>query len=478
MAKSKASSRRSNTKLWGGGFREELDELAFEFSKSINLDARLYKEDIQGSLAHIDMLAAQGLLSKREAATLTQALHTVEKELEQGKFPFENGQEDIHLAIEKRLYDLVGSVAGKLHTARSRNDQVATDERLYLRRRIDELIACLTTLQTELVAKADKYFNAVMPGYTHLQRAQPVLLSHHLLAYCEMFERDKSRLQDCRVRLNVSPLGAAALAGTPHPIDRRRTARTLGFSDVLRNSMDAVSDRDYLIEFIAACSIIMMHLSRLAEEVVLWSSEEFRFITLSDAFTTGSSIMPQKKNPDMAELVRGKTGRVYGDLMNILTVMKGLPLAYNRDMQEDKFPMLDAADTTEACLRVFAAMLRSAVFNVEQMHRAVLQGYTTATDLADYLANKGVPFREAHEITAKIVQYASAQHLLLQDLDLKILKQFSPLFEDDVYAYLNPESSPARKRSEGSTAPKEVMAQLDFWKKMLSGKGNAAKRKA
>lgn len=467
MPKVKKTVQRRNTKLWGGGFKEELDTLAFEFSKSIEIDARLYKEDIQGSLAHVEMLAAQGILSKREAATLTRGLRTIEKELDQGTFPLEDGQEDIHLAIEKRLYALVGSVAGKLHTARSRNDQVATDERLYLRRRIDELNEQICYLQQTLVEQADKYFNMLMPGYTHLQRAQPILLSHHLLAYCEMFERDKARLRDCKTRLNLSPLGAAALAGTPHPIDRRRTATALGFSGILRNSIDAVSDRDYIIEFIAACAIVMMHLSRLAEEVVLWSSQEFRFITLSDAFTTGSSIMPQKKNPDMAELVRGKTGRVYGDLMNILTVMKGLPLAYNRDMQEDKFPLFDAADTTEACLKIFAAMLRSATFNVEQMQQAVWHDYSTATELADYLASKGVPFREAHEITAKVVQYAAEHHLLLSDLDLKILRQFSGVFEDDVSEYLNPEKSPARKRSEGSTAPKEVKAQLEFWKKTL-----------
>ncbi|MFN3395072.1 MAG: argininosuccinate lyase, partial [Candidatus Thermochlorobacter sp.] len=327
-----------------------MNALAFEFSKSLELDCKLYKEDIRGSLAHVAMLGAQGIIEKSEAEQIAQGLRQIEQELDAGKFSFESGEEDIHLAIEKRLHDLIGSVAGKLHTARSRNDQVATDERLYLRQRITELIEHLTALQRALFEKAEKHFGALMPGYTHLQRAQPVLLSHHLLAYVEMFERDKSRYADCQRRLNVSPLGAAALAGTPHPIDRRYSAALLGFSGITRNSIDSVSDRDYIIEFISACAIVMMHLSRLAEEFVLWSSQEFRFITIGDAFTTGSSIMPQKKNPDMAELVRGKTGRVYGDLMNMLTTMKALPLAYNRDMQEDKFPMLDAAETTAASL--------------------------------------------------------------------------------------------------------------------------------
>jgi argininosuccinate lyase len=473
-SKKSASAARANTKLWGGGFKEELNAMAFEFSKSIDLDSKLYKEDIAGSLAHVEMLATQGLLTKSDAEKLSQGLRKIEKELDTGTFPFAIGQEDIHMAIEKRLHDLIGAVAGKLHTARSRNDQVATDERLYLRRRISEITDLLTELQRTLLSKAEQHFGAVMPGYTHLQRAQPILLSHHLLAYVEMFERDKSRYMDGLRRLNISPLGAAALAGTPHPIDRRQTAKALGFAGILRNSMDAVSDRDYVIEFIATCAIVMMHLSRLAEEFVLWSSQEFRFITIGDAFTTGSSIMPQKKNPDMAELVRGKTGRVYGDLINILTVMKALPLAYNRDMQEDKFPMLDAADTTAACLKIFSAMIASTTFNVEVMRTALLHDYATATDIADYLVQKGLAFREAHEIAAKIVSYAIDHNLLLPNLPLETLQQFSPAIDEQIFEVLNPERSPTRKRSEGSTAPKAVKTQLNFWKKALSSTVRAA----
>ncbi len=482
----KSNSRpRTNAKLWGGGFTEELNALALEFSKSLELDSKLYKEDIRGSLAHVAMLGAQGIIEKSEAEQIAQGLRQIEQELDTGKFPFESAEEDIHLAIEKRLHDLIGSVAGKLHTARSRNDQVATDERLYLRQRITELMDHLTAFQRALFEKAERHFGALMPGYTHLQRAQPILLSHHLLAYIEMFERDKSRYADCQRRLNVSPLGAAALAGTPHPIDRRYSAALLGFSGITRNSMDSVSDRDYVIEFISTCAIVMMHLSRLAEEFVLWSSQEFRFITIGDAFTTGSSIMPQKKNPDMAELVRGKTGRVYGDLMNMLTTMKALPLAYNRDMQEDKFPMLDAAETTAASLKIFTAMLGATTFNLEVMRAAVLQDYSTATDIADYLAKKGVPFREAHEIVAQIVRHAVEHRVLLNELTLDVLHRFSPAFEQDVFDYLNPEHSPARKRSEGSTSPKAVKAQLRFWKKVLgkserlapNGQAHAAKQR-
>jgi argininosuccinate lyase len=315
--------------------------------------------------------------------------------------------------------------------------------------------------------KAEAHFGAVMPGYTHLQRAQPILLSHHLLAYMEMAERDKSRLADALNRLNVSPLGSAALGGTPLPIDRRRAAKTLGFADILENSIDGVSDRDYIIEFIAACAIISMHLSRLAEEFVLWSSLEFGFITIDDAFTTGSSIMPQKKNPDMAELVRGKTGKVYGALMSILTLMKGLPLAYNRDMQEDKLPMFEAFDTTKQTLDIFSAMIRSTEFHAEEMQRAVYRDFSTATELADYLTKKDIPFREAHEIVGKLVGYCVENRVLLSDLQLKTLHSFSPAFDDDVFEYLNPETSPARKLSAGSSSPKEVRKQLTKWKRLL-----------
>ncbi|MFQ3608519.1 MAG: argininosuccinate lyase [Chloroherpetonaceae bacterium] len=459
---------KANQKLWGGRFKEELNALAFDFSKSIHIDKRLYREDIAGSLAHVEMLAQRGILAPSEANQIGRGLREIEKEIEEGIFNFENGQEDIHMAIEQRLHEKIGSVAGKLHTARSRNDQIATDERLWLRGAIETISHSLQTLQRALLEQSQRHFGAVMPGYTHLQRAQPILLSHHLLAYIEMFERDKSRFHDALSRINFSPLGAAALGGTPIPIDRRKTAKTLGFSDILENSIDAVSDRDYIIEFISACAITAMHLSRLAEEWVLWSSQEFRFITIGDAFTTGSSIMPQKKNPDMAELVRGKTGKIYGALINILTTMKGLPLAYNRDMQEDKSPMFDAFDTTKQSLEIFAAMIYATEFHINEMRNAVFRDFSTATELADYLVRKGVAFREAHEIVGKVVAHCAENHLLLSDLQLKALHNFSPAFDADVFEFLNPEKSPARKKSAGSTSPKEVMKQLSKWKRLLN----------
>jgi argininosuccinate lyase len=461
-----------SAKLWGGGFKEEMNALAFAFSKSLDIDVRLYKEDIRGSLAHVEMLGAQRIIPLADAHKIIGALRSIEKELDAGTFPFDSGQEDIHLAIEQRLHEKIGAVAGKLHTARSRNDQSATDVRLWLRQTIAAFQTSISELQRALVEKADAHFGAIMPGYTHLQRAQPILLSHHLLAYCDMLERDKSRYADCGDRANYSPLGAAALAGTPHNINRRQTAKTLGFAGIQENSIDAVSDRDALIEFVSACAITQMHLSRLAEEFVIWSSQEFRFIRIGDAFTTGSSIMPQKKNPDMAELVRGKTGRVYGALMNLLTTMKGLPLAYNRDMQEDKFPLFDAADTTADCLKIFTAMIRATTFNLDRLRAAVYHDFSTATELADYLVTKAVPFREAHEITAKVVAYCVDEQKLLADLDLKTLQRFSTAFAKDVYDFLNPEKSPPRKKSEGSTAPREVKKQLQKWKTRLKRTSN------
>ncbi|MCS6989748.1 MAG: argininosuccinate lyase [Chloroherpetonaceae bacterium] len=457
-----------NAKLWGGRFTEDLNALAFEFSKSIHIDKRLYREDIAGSLAHIEMLAQKGIIAPSEASQIGRGLREIEKEIDEGVFPLDSGQEDIHLAIEQRLFEKIGNVAGKLHTARSRNDQIATDERLWLRSAIQTLAESVASLQRALLEKSDAHFGAIMPGYTHLQRAQPILLSHHLLAHIETFERDKSRLRDALARMNFSPLGAAALAGTPIPIDRHKTAKALGFAGIVENSIDAVSDRDYVIEFISACAIAMMHLSRLAEEWVLWSSQEFGFITIADAFATGSSIMPQKKNPDMAELVRGKTGRVYGALISVLTTMKGLPLAYNRDMQEDKVPMFEAFDTTKQCFDIFAEMARSTEFHESEMKKAVHRDFSTATELADYLTKKGVPFREAHEIVGNIVRFCVAERLLLPDLHLKTLHAFSPAFDDDVFEYLNPEKSPARKKSAGSTSPKEVAKQIAKWKRLLN----------
>jgi argininosuccinate lyase len=457
----------ANAKLWGGRFKEELNELAFDFSKSIETDRRFYREDIAGSLAHVEMLAAERIISKSDATKIAKALKEIQGEIERGTFPFQSGQEDIHMAIEQRLREKVGAIGGKLHTARSRNDQVALDERLYLRRAINDIIGEIKGVQTALLQKAKQHADTVMPGYTHLQRAQPVLLSHHLLAYISMFQRDVERFQDGFRRLNLSPLGAAALGGTSFPIDRERVATSLAFDGVVANSIDAVSDRDYLIEFASTCAITMMHLSRLAEEMVLWSSTEFRFITIGDAFTTGSSIMPQKKNPDMAELARGKTGKVYGALMNLLTLMKGLPLAYNRDMQEDKSPMFDAADTTKACLKIFAAMLSTTEFHRDRLRETLNNDFSCATEIADYLVRKNIPFRDAHEITGKIVAFCIEKKRSLASLAMDDLQLFSSVFRSDVFECLVPEKSVALKQSKGSTSPKEVKSQIAFWEKVL-----------
>ncbi len=453
--------------LWGGRFKQPLSEIALKFSTSIELDKQLYAEDIAGSIAHVEMLAACKILTASEARRIRTALKSILKEIETGKYDPSDKYEDIHSAIENRLIQKIGPLGGKLHTARSRNDQIALDERLYLRGAIKEISKLITNLQRVLLYKAERYFDVIMPGYTHTQRAQPILLSHHLLAYVSMFERDYERLQGCFKRVNKSPLGAAALAGTPFPIDRQKVAKKLGFDGIIENSIDAVSDRDYIIEFISACSIIMMHLSRFAEELVLWTTKEFNFAEISDAYTTGSSIMPQKKNPDMAELVRGKTGRVYGSLINILTMMKALPLSYNRDMQEDKFPLFDTVATTRQCLFIFAHILVHTTFKTKVLQEELRNDFLTATDMADYLVKKGVPFREAHEITGKVVNYCIEHKMYFGNLDLETLTLFSTKFDADIFDIILPHASVQNKKSAGSTNPHEVKKQIVHWTKIL-----------
>ncbi len=449
--------------LWSGRFREPLSTPAFEFSKSVHIDGKLWREDIEGSLAHVAMLGAQGIISKQDSAKIARGLKEIAKELESNTFKFTDEMEDIHLAIETRLIEKIGPVGGKLHTGRSRNDQVALDERLYLRSAVAGLRVAIKQLQSALLTQAKVHLTTIMPGYTHLQRAQPVLLSHHLLAYVAMLGRDDERLAECAKRANLSPLGAAALAGTSYPLDRKSVATALGFRGIVQSSIDAVSDRDHVIELASNCSIIMMHLSRMAEELILWASREFGFVTMSDSVSTGSSIMPQKKNPDMTELVRGKTGRVYGDLFSLLTIMKGLPLAYNRDMQEDKEPMFDAVDTTTTSLEIMAEVIASNIYNVERMKASIQSDHLTATELADYLVRQGLPFRDAHEVTGKVVSHAEENHMGLREIPIETLKAFSKLIKKDIYAYLDPEKSIAMKATAGSTSLKEVKKQIAYW---------------
>ena len=423
-------------KLWAGRFQEKTAKSVETFTSSIDVDRRLYAYDIQGSIAHCKTLAKAGIVSSKEARELTAGLKKIKQEIDAQTFDYHHTLEDIHTHIESRLAEIVGPVAQKLHTARSRNDQVALDVRLYLRDTAGAIIQHLGRLQRAVVSVAKRHTETVMPGYTHLQRAQPVLLAHHLMAYYEMFSRDTERLQDCQARINVMPLGSAALAGTPHPIDRKYTAELLGFNKVSANSMDAVADRDFMIEFASAASICMMHLSRLAEELIIWSSSEFNFLELPDAFATGSSIMPQKKNPDVAELVRGKTGRVFGNLMALLTLMKSLPLSYNRDMQEDKPLLFDAADTLSACIDITAQLLPKLKFNKASMQAATRRGYLNATDLADYLVTKGMPFREAHHCVGQIVRYAVRSRKELHELSLADLQKFSARIEGEIFDFL------------------------------------------
>ncbi len=454
-------------RMWGGRFAEETDKLVQEFNASISIDKHMALQDIQGSIAHATMLAEQGIISKKEAAQIVKGLESIRKDVQAGSFTFKVELEDIHMNIERELTNRIGAVGGKLHTARSRNDQVATDFRLYVRGRTHSLIELLKQTRKVFVDLAEAHLGVIMPGYTHLQIAQPILFSHHMLAYYEMFSRDQSRFEDSLSRLNISPLGAGALAGTGFPIDRQKTSALLGFSEPARNSLDAVSDRDFALEFLSVSSILMMHLSRLSEELILWSSQEFAFVTLPDSHTTGSSIMPQKKNPDVSELIRGKTGRVYGNLMSLLTVMKGLPLTYNKDMQEDKEGLMDSADTIETCLKLTMSMLPKMKVNSERMYYAAGRGYSNATDLADYLAKKGLPFREAHEVVGQLVALGIKQNKDLQQLDLAEMQKISPLIAKDIFDVLKLESVINVRNSYGGTSSQQVKKQIAKAKQLL-----------
>ena len=437
------------------------------YTASVSYDRRLAMHDIAGSIAHAKMLGRQGIIPEKEAALLVGGLIAVRKEISAGSFTFRDDLEDIHMNIEIRLAERIGDVAGKLHTARSRNDQVALDMRLFVKDAIRQTAEGLRALQQVLLDQAQAHEGAIIPGYTHMQRAQPVLLAHHLLAYFQMLQRDLERFRDCLQRVDVMPLGSGALAGSPYPLDRESVAKELGFSRISENSMDAVSDRDFVLEYQAAASIAMMHLSRLAEEIVLWSSAEFGFLELDDAYSTGSSIMPQKKNPDPAELARGRTGKVYGNLLAGLTMMKGLPLTYNRDLQEDKEALFSTVDTLTSTLDVFAGMLATAMFDIERTAQAAAQGFTLATDVADYLARKGIPFREAHRIVGEVVQYAIKQSKDLPQMSLAEYRRFSPLFEDDV-RNISAASSVAARDIPGGTGPDQVRKQLENARKLLA----------
>jgi argininosuccinate lyase len=452
-------------KAWGGRFGGGTDRFVEEFTASIPYDVLLYRHDIAGSIAHARMLGKQGILRKGEAGRIVAALQEIRGEIESGKIAFDLSQEDIHMAIEQRLIRKIGPVGGKLHTGRSRNDQVATDLRLFLRDEVDEVLRLLSRLGETLVSRAEELFGVILPGYTHVQRAQPILFSHYLLAYREMFARDADRFAGTRRRLNVSPLGAGALAGSSFPLDREFTARELGMDGVCENSLDAVSDRDFAADFLYACAVTMMHLSRLSEEMVYFSSQEFGFLSLPDALCTGSSIMPQKKNPDVAELIRGKTGRAYGNLLNLLTVMKGLPLSYNRDMQEDKEPVFDSARTVKECLEGADLLLRGMSVNEERMRAACDDGFLTATDLADYLARKGVPFRKGHEIAGKIVRHCEERGKRLKDLTLKELRAFSREIGEDVRDAISLTNSIRGRKTRGGTGPDAVRARLSALRK-------------
>lgn len=458
----------SSKKPWGGRFTEPTNELVEAFTESISFDSRLYKQDIQGSIAHSKMLAKIGVISDAEAKSIEVGLLEIRDQIDAGEFDWSTQLEDVHMNIEARLTEAIGEAGKKLHTGRSRNDQVATDIRLYMREACDDVVALVNALQQNLLSLADNEVDTILPGFTHLQVAQPISLAHHLLAWNEMLERDVERLLDCRKRINVMPLGSAALAGTSFPLDRRMTCELLQFDRPSRNSLDAVSDRDFLIEFAAASSVIMMHLSRMCEEIILWASESYKFIDIGDAFCTGSSIMPQKKNPDIAEIVRGKSSRVIGNLQALLVLMKSQPLAYNRDNQEDKEPIFDTVDTITRSLQVFAAMIPSISFNRDNMVQAALKGYATATDLAEYLVRLDVPFRDAHEIVGSTVHYAIEQGKPLSDLSLKELQSFGAMIQENVYDVLTLEGSVSARAHFGGTAPSQVRQALTAAKDRLN----------
>ena len=456
-----------------GRFKKEATEEVSQYTASIPIDWRLYHHDIAGSLAHAAMLAKQGIISREDARAIARGLKIIEKEIERGQFQFKPELEDIHISIEARLIDLIGQAGARLHTARSRNDQVALDLRLFTREAVQDILLSIRDFQRALVQMAEAHQKVVLPGYTHLQRAQPVLLAHHLLAYFEMFQRDIERLAECLKRIDVMPLGSGALAGVSYNIDRKYVARKLGFSRISLNSLDAVSDRDFVIDFESAASLCMMHLSRLAEEIVLWSSAEFDFVELDESFTTGSSIMPQKKNPDVAELARGRVGRVYGRLMAMLTTMKGLPLSYNRDLQEDKEGLFDVVDTLSATLTVFIGLVSTLKFKPDKMTVALDKGYVLATDLADYLVKKGEPFRNAHETVGQLVNWAISKNKSFSEISLQDYQRFSPVFEDDVYL-ITVDKSLSSRNNPGSTAPEQVKQALAAARKAL---GMSVKRK-
>lgn len=454
-------------KMWAGRTDGVTEQIADDFNSSIRFDSRMYRQDITGSMAHAAMLGATGILPQKDCNTLIDGLDGILQDLESGKLAFDMSCEDIHMFVEQELTNRLGDVGKKLHTARSRNDQVALDIRMYLREETDTVSLLVKELIRAVTAQAETYKAAIMPGYTHLQRAQPITFGHHLMAYAMMLLRDLDRLADCRRRMNQSPIGCCALAGTTYPTDRRFEAAKLGFDGICLNSMDGVSDRDFCVELLSAFSILMMHLSRFSEEIILWSSWEFKFVELSDAYTTGSSIMPQKKNSDMAELVRGKTGRVYGDLMALLTTLKGLPLAYNKDMQEDKESIFDACDTVEMCLKVFTGMVSTMTANTDRMKKAAQTGFINATDLADYLAKKGLPFRSAYKISGSIVAYCIAEGTVLEDLPLKEYQKFSDLFDEDVYQEISLETCVRKRISEGGTSVASVEAQIAYVKEKI-----------
>ena len=455
-------------KPWGGRFSEPTDAFVEAFTASVGFDQRLYAHDIAGSIAHARMLAKIGVLTSEECEAIVEGLQAIRDEIDTGQFQWSVALEDVHMNIEAGLTQRIGDAGKKLHTGRSRNDQVATDIRLWVREEIDAIIQLMTRLQTQLVDLAEKYADTIMPGFTHLQVAQPVTFGHHLLAWFEMLKRDSGRLVDCRARVNVMPLGAAALAGTSYPIDRNYTKDLLGFGDIAENSLDAVSDRDFAIEFVFVCTMIMTHMSRIAEELILWSTTQFDFIELGDSFCTGSSIMPQKKNPDVPELIRGKSGRINGHLVGLLTLMKGQPLAYNKDNQEDKEPLFDTVDTIKGSLRIFADMMPSLKVKSDNMHQAALKGFATATDLADYLVRKGLAFRDAHEVVGKAVQYGVNQGKDLAHMTLDELKAFSAIIEQDVFDVLTLEGSVAARDHLGGTAPRQVKQAIERARLWLS----------
>ena len=456
-------------KVWGGRFREEIDALVHKFNSSISFDHRLHPHDIEGSKAHCRMLAAQKIITNEEAAQILGALEEIGKELEQADFSSYEDHEDIHSLVEKALVEKIGLIGEKLHTGRSRNDQVSLDIRLYVRDSIHRVVELVRETQRALVSLAERNFELMMPGYTHLQRAQPVLLAHHLLAFYEMLKRDRERLQESIKRVNILPLGSAALAGSTFNLDREMVAKDLAFDGISENSMDAVSDRDFVLEFLFEASLLMMHLSRLSEELVIWSSQEFGFVTISDAFCTGSSIMPQKKNPDVPELIRGKTGRVYGHLISLLTTMKALPLTYNKDMQEDKEALFDAVDTVEICLMVMSRLLSALSFNGERLRGATEKGFLVATDLADYLVQKGMTFREAHGVVGRMVLFVTEKGKELGDLPLDEMKRFSGVIDQDVYKWLDPASCINKRNIPGGTGPDVVKKSIERAKEELKG---------